>query len=313
LRFLVTGSSGFIGAAMAHRLAKRGEDVHVFLRDASRAWRLEGMLPKLSAYAVDLKDRDAVFRAVSDIKPDVIFHFAAYGAYWHQKDAKATIETNLLGTVNLLEACRSAGFRCFVNAGSSSEYGIKEKPMAETDLPEPNSIYGVTKSAATLYCRHMARDFGLPVVMLRIFAAYGYFEEPGRLIPSLVVPSLKNESPRLSTPTSVRDFIFVEDVLDAFERAAETDAARGEILNIGTGVQHSVGEAADLVRKLTGCRKEVVWGAEEKKQPEPKVWAADMSKTQRILRWKPGHDFESGLEKTVDWFRANLANYPCYV
>jgi len=308
-RILITGASGFIGACLARELAEHGDEVHLFLRNTSNLWRLNGLQDRFEIHRVDITDAENVKAAVREIRPDIIYHLATYGAYARQKDEKSAMETNVWGTVNLLNACASVGFERFVNVSSSSEYGIKDKPMREDDVLEPNGIYGVTKATATLYCQYMAHNKGLPITMFRVFAAYGYYEEPSRLIPSLIVPCLKNESPKLSSPDSVRDFIFVEDVIEALKRSTEVPGACGEIMNLGTGKQHTVKEAAEIVRELTGCKKEPHWNAVEKTGEEPKKWVADMTKTERILKWKPKHSLESGLKKTAQWFSSNMGHY----
>jgi nucleoside-diphosphate-sugar epimerase len=304
---LITGASGFVGACLARRLAGRCT-VHLFLREGSARWRLEDMADKFRIRNVDLSNRNAVEKAVNEIRPHVIYHLAAYGGYSHQTDAKMMVETNVSGTVNLLDACAGSDFERFVNVGTSSEYGVKERAMKETDLLEPNGLYGITKAAAAHYCMHMARS-SLPVTSFRIFAAYGYFESPGRLIPSLILSALRDERPRLSSPSSVRDFIFIEDIMEALELAAVKEKACGEILNLGTGRQHTVEEAARAALDIAGCGKEPEWGAVENRRKEPKVWHADMSKTKAVLGWEPKHDLASGLTKDIDWFRANMGRY----
>ena len=305
---LITGASGFLGACLARSLVDGGQDVHIVLRDRSRLWRLQDRLGDFSVHQADLMDYQSLSAVMKEVRPQTVYHLAAYGAYAHQKDLKASVETNLLGTMNLVNACGEYA-ESVVNASTSSEYGPKARPMREVDLPEPNSAYGVTKAAATLYCQHMARENGMPITTFRIFAAYGYYEEPIRLIPSLIIPFLKGDHPKLSSPDSVRDFIFVEDIIDAFTKAAKTRAARGQILNLGTGKQHTLGEVAAMVKDITGAGKDVQWGAAQKRQAEPAVWRADMSKTRKVLGWKPKYGLRDGLRKCVGWYRANLALY----
>jgi len=305
---LITGASGFIGACLARSLADSGQEVHLVLRDAAKSWRLQGKEGSFSVHTADITDYAALSAAVKEIRPQQVYHLAAYGAYAHQKDPKASVETNVLGTINIVNTC-SEYAESIINASTSSEYGVKNHSMHEDDVLEPNSIYGVTKSAATLYCSHMARENGVPITTFRIFAAYGYYEEPVRLTPSLIMPFLKNESPRLSSPDSVRDFIFVEDIIDAFTKAAKTKAARGQILNLGTGTQYTIGEVAAIVKNLTGSGKNALWGATEKKRQEPSMWLADMTKTKKVLGWKPKYKLRDGLRKCVSWYKANQALY----
>jgi nucleoside-diphosphate-sugar epimerase len=307
-KILVTGASGFIGSCLARHLLEKGDEVHLFLREGSKQWRLQDVLPRFQVHKVDLANRESVFSAVSGIRPDVIYHLATYGAYAQQKDPQLSVSTNVLGTMNLADSCREFG-GAMVNVSTSSEYGIKNHPIREDDVLEPNSLYGVSKSAATLYCSHLSRDFGVPITTFRIFAAYGYYEEPMRLIPSLIVSYLKNAPPRLASPDSVRDFIFIEDIISAFEKAPDTPAAKGQILNLACGKQHTISELATVVKKLTGSSLDPVWGSTQKKQSEPPMWVADMSKTRKALGWEPSNSLDAGLEKSVAWYRKNLSLY----
>jgi nucleoside-diphosphate-sugar epimerase len=305
---LITGASGFLGASLARSLADANQDVHLVLRNSFRPWRLQDRLSDFSIHLADLADYKSLSAAVSEVQPQTVYHLAAYGAYAHQKDLKAGVETNLLGTMNLVNACDGCA-ESIINVSTSSEYGLKDRPMREDDLLEPNSAYGVTKAAATLYCQHLARENGMPITTFRIFAAYGYYEEPMRLIPSIILPFLNGRSPRLSSPASVRDFIFVEDIINAFIKATNTKAARGQILNLGTGKQHTVGEVAAAVKDVLGTDKPIQWGTVQKKQEEPAIWRADMSKTRNLLGWKPECSLRDGLRKCIRWYGANQALY----
>ena len=307
-RILISGASGFIGACLARSLSDKGQEIHVLLRNQSNLWRIKDKLGAFTTHNVDLLDRDGVFALLKEVRPDIVYHLAAYGAYAYQKDPKSSVLTNILGTINLADASLDHT-GSFINVSSSSEYGIKDHPMREDDLLEPNSIYGTTKAAATLYCHHLARENGAPITTFRIFAAYGYYEDPTRLMPSVILPFLRNESPKLSSPYSVRDFIFVEDITNAFEKAASMHSARGQVLNLGCGIQHPIGEVVSLVKEFTGARKEAIWGSMEKKQLEPTTWVADMSKTKATLEWAPRYDLKAGLKKTVDWYKNNLQLY----
>src|SRR5688500_7874751 len=122
---LVTGSSGFVGACVVHELVRRGQQVHVLLRGGSRPWRLAGLLPQLTVHRADLTDAAATRAVVRAARPRAVLHLAAYGAYESQADARAILQTNILGTYNLLEASADEGVEVFVNTGSSSEYGFK--------------------------------------------------------------------------------------------------------------------------------------------------------------------------------------------
>jgi nucleoside-diphosphate-sugar epimerase len=167
-----------------------------------------------------LDDRSAVERAVRRIKPEWIFHLAAHGAYSWETDVDRILATNVGGTVNLVRAGLRAGFDALVNAGSSSEYGFKKKAPGEREWVEPNSHYAVAKVAATHFCRLTAQRERVKIATLRLYSVYGPWEDPGRLMPTMVVQGLAGKLPPLVDPRVARDYVYVDDVSEAFVRAA---------------------------------------------------------------------------------------------
>jgi nucleoside-diphosphate-sugar epimerase len=302
---LVTGASGFIGANLVRRLVALRPDVHVLLRDEAKLWRIQDILPKLNAHRVDLTDRKAVFECVRDVKPRTIFHLAVYGAYPFQKDVAKIEATALHGTMNLLDAAEESGFDAFINVGSSSEYGFKNAPMKETDVLEPNSHYAVFKAAATNYCAYEAASKELPVITLRPFSVYGPYEEPTRLVPTLLDKLLQGTLPPLASPDIARDYTYVDDFVDACLAAAAHPEFGGQVFNVGSGRQTTLKEIVDLAIKLTGAEVTPQWGTMGARIWDQKVWVADVSKSKEKLGWVSRTDLESGLLKTIAWLKAN--------
>ena len=304
-KVLITGGGGFVGANAVRAFLAMGKEVHVLEYPGCDLWRLKDIQEKITVHTADIANYEELEPLIQNIKPEVILHFAAYGAYQGtQQDVEKTIQTNLLGTINLVRSCSKVGFRAFVHTGSSSEYGIKDQPMKETDTLEAYNLYGITKAAATLYCQNAAKKDGLPIVIIRPFAVYGPFEEQTRLIPTLVMSYLKGESPKLSTSDSVRDFVFVEDVVAAYMAAIQNiEKAKGEIFNVGTGVQYTIGQAADMVQNIIGSNLKPEYGQIPQAQKEPTHWVADISKAKALLGWQPGYTIEQGLDKTIRWFK----------
>ena len=301
---LVTGAGGFIGANLAYRLCNDGYDVHLVVRPRSDLWRLDGVGEHADIHETDLVDANAVGRLVNAVKPDLIFHAAAHGGYPTQSDVRRMLAVNVLGTINLLGACLERGFTGFVHTGSSSEYGFKRHAPREDDYLEPNSEYAVTKAAATLYCRHIAVDRGINVTTLRLYSAYGPWEEPTRLIPSLITKGLAGEIPDLVSPDVARDYVYVDDVVGACLAAAS--AEDGEIYNLGTGVQTTLSDVVEIARRVMGVEAEPRWGTMPDRSWDTSVWVADSGRLQRKLGWRPQRGFETGLRQTVDW----LCNTP---
>jgi nucleoside-diphosphate-sugar epimerase len=303
-RVLITGASGFVGAHLARRALSAGADVHAMVRSSSDLWRLEGVLSRLTVHWADLTDAEATRTAVLTARPDCVFHLAVLGAYPFQRDAEAIIQTNVFGTWNLLKACAEIDYEVFVNAGSSSEYGSKQFAMRETDVLEPNSYYAVSKSAQSLLCQHVARSENRPICTLRLFSVYGYFEEPTRLIPTLIRRCLAGQDLNMVSPSTARDFVFIDDVADAFLSVAEHSVAQGEIINIGTGVQHALEQVVQLVLELTGARVDVHWNEIPPRIWDTDTWVADITRSRRLLNWIPRTSLREGLERTIDWHRS---------
>lgn len=302
MSILVTGASGFVGGALVRRLIGEGKEVHILLRSESSRQRLEG-LDGLRVHIADLRDADGVAALVSEIRPRIIYHCAVYGGFSSQRDTAAIFDTNLIGTIHLLQACERVGFDRFINTGSSSEYGIKNYPMRENDPGEPLGDYGIAKCAATMFCRSEAILKNLPVVTLRLFSPYGPWDDQKRFIPYLIRSLLAGEAPRLSTPRSVRDYIYIDDVLDLYQAVTDSAIIPGDVYNAGSGRQHTIGEVAEIIHRITGGLQPV-WGQEVSHRPEPETWVADISKTAAEFGWQPSRTLEEGLLRTVEWFRA---------
>jgi UDP-glucose 4-epimerase len=303
-RVLLTGATGFVGANLARRLLADGHEVHVLTRPGRDQWRLKEIRQALIVHEVDLVDADAVDTAVSQADPEWVFHLAAYGAYPTQTDLGQAVQTNVMGTLNLVRACSDRGVAAIVNAGSSSEYGLKDHAPLEGEWLEPNSDYAATKAAATIMSSHIARSRGLNLTTLRLYSVYGPFEEPSRLVPALVLCGLRSTLPSLVNPGVARDFVYVDDVTEAFLLAARAQSdGDGLVYNVATGMQTTMGQAVEAIRRLLPVKAEAEWGSMPDRQWDTNVWVGDSGRIRDRLGWKP-RSFDEGLRLTVEWFRA---------
>ncbi|WP_171635032.1 NAD-dependent epimerase/dehydratase family protein [Paenibacillus plantarum] len=306
MRILVTGATGFVGSCLARRLIVDGYDVHIFTRSSSDKWRIRDLLTHVTEHDVDLRDPDRIRERVSAIRPEVIFHAAVYGGFSFQNDAASIYAMNVQGTIQLLSACERAGFAAFINLGSSSEYGMKSAPMRETDLLEPIGDYAVSKAAATLYCRTRAVEQQFPVVTLRLFSPYGPWDDPKRYIPYVIRSMLSRQRPQVSVPTSVRDYIYIDDAVEACVRAMQGTPCTGEIINVGSGSQVSIGEVAGMLTEIIGMEFEPQWGKNVRKKIEPTIWSADIGKSKQLWGWDPIVTLREGLIRTVEWNKEHM-------
>jgi nucleoside-diphosphate-sugar epimerase len=156
----------------------------------------------------------------------------------------------------------------------------------------------------------MAKKLNLPIVTMRLFAVYGYFEEKERLIPTIIKSCLTDTELKLSSPHSVRDFIFIEDVIAAYLAAIKRiQKIKGEIFNIGSDRQNTIDETVNIIKKITHSTIKPQYGQIEMAQYEPKNWVADISKIKNKLGWQPKYNLRGGLEKNIEWFKKNLSFY----
>lgn len=302
-RALVTGGTGFVGANLVRRLLEDGHDLGLLAGPNHDPWRLAELSGKVRWLEASIETGAGLDELVADFKPQWVFHLAAHGAYSWQRDQAAILRTNVLGTANLLEACLRAGFEIFVNTGSSSEYGSKDHAAREDEPLEPDSPYAVGKAAATWYCSQSARATGAPIVTLRLYSVYGPYEEPRRFIPQLVARGLEGSLPPLANPVTARDFVYVDDVCDAYVRVAAGSVVPGAVYNVGTGVQTTLGQAVELARRVLRVEAEPGWKSMPDRTWDTSTWLADTSRLRERLGWSPPTDLEHGLTHTADWMR----------
>jgi dolichol-phosphate mannosyltransferase len=305
MRALVTGAGGFVGANLVRQLLAAGHEVVAWVRPGGAEWRLRELARDLELVEIDLLDPDAVASAVPRARAEWVFHLATHGAYPWQRDSERIMQTNLVATVRLLAACEREGFAAFVHAGTSSEYGFQDHAPSERELVDPNSDYAVMKAAASLHCRFVSRREDLHIITLRLYSVYGPWEQPGRLMPTLVACGLAGTLPPLVSPDTPRDFVSARDVDRAFLLAAErTELPRGTILNVASGRQTTLREVVEVARRELGVAVEPQWGTEPQREWDAPVWVGDPAHAQRLLGWSAEDDLETGFKALADWLRA---------
>ncbi len=305
-KVLITGASGFVGSNLARSLLSKGHEITLLLRQDHTPWRIRDIRQDVRIEIADICDADTTGRVVRNAKAQWIFHLAAHGAYSWQRDIMRILQTNVMGTANLIHACIKEGFEVFVNTGSSSEYGFKDHAVGEHEPLEPNSYYAVAKGSATMFCQYTARSLGLRIPTLRLYSAYGPFEEPTRLIPTLILNGLGNRLPPLVNPDVARDFIYVDDVVNAYFLAVTTrQDDPGAIYNVGSGLQTTIREVVDLACRLLNVSVEPQWGSMQERIWDTDAWVADTKKIAEQLGWRAACSLEHGLRKMIDWIELN--------
>lgn len=279
MNIAVSGSNGFIGSHLVKRLRNEGHGVLPIPRNHLK-------------YPNDLGDLFKTF------PPDYIIHLAAYGNHSSQKEPSEMLNVNVIGTYNLLTSLNNVPFKGFINIGSSSEYGIKDGPMSENDVPETDTFYGATKVAGTYLARAFAREYKRNIVTVRPFSVYGPGEADFRFIPT--VCHALNENKVISVATEpMHDWIYIDDFVDGVMRVVENiERLSGQIINIGTGEQYSNLEIVMLLEKVSGKTLIFdIFGMSDMRTYDSHSWVAENRKLKK-LGWLPKHSIVDGLKKT---------------
>jgi nucleoside-diphosphate-sugar epimerase len=307
--YLITGASGFIGSCLLRALLAKNKNVHILLRKEANVWRIQDLLRETKVHFDDLSDADRLSKLTKKIKPDIIYHLAAYGAYSSQDDADLCIKTNILGTWNLLKATSNVDYELFVNTGSSSEYGFKKTAMKESDSLEPASDYAVTKSSQTLLCSYFAKKNKKPVVTLRPFSIYGPYEDKNRFVPTLLRSLYLSQKMNLVAGNISRDWLYVDDMVRAYLLTDKLKKQGGEVFNIGTASQNTIEDVVKSAVKVTGKTTDFRWGKMKNRKWDTSCWVADIAKAKKLLGWSPRFNLEQGLLRTWTWFKKNAVYY----
>jgi nucleoside-diphosphate-sugar epimerase len=309
-KVFITGITGFVGSNIARACINCGYEVHGLVREASSLWRVKDVLSKLHLHKGELTDLQKLKELVLDINPETILHLAIFGGRPNQINEMEIINSNFIGTFNLINACESINYTCFINTGSSSEYGIKEKPMNENDCCSPVNLYGITKLSTTHYCNLTAATKNRNIGTIRLFSPFGNFEEKGRLFPDIIINAISNKDIKLGNPAAVRDFIHIDDVVDLYMKVIEDpEKIKGEIFNCGFGQQHSIEYVANNILKIANSKSKIFFNTHSGRDSDTKTWVSDITKVTNVFKWKPSLSFDESLNKCYQWFSRNLDLY----
>jgi dTDP-glucose 4,6-dehydratase len=311
-RALVTGAAGFIGSHLVEALAGRGARVRAFVRYNSRSDAgFLAELPPAAADAVeivrgDITDGAAVAEAMAGI--DSVFHLAAVVSVAYSfRHPRETVSVNVMGTLNILEAARTTRPRRIVHSSSSEVYGTaRTVPIGEDHPLQAQSPYAASKVAAEKLCESFHRAYGVPVVVLRPFNTYGPRQSPRAVIPAIARQVLNEPQVRLGALWPRRDFTYVSDTVAGFMLAAEAEAVEGEVINLGTGAEISVGALAERINAIAGAAVPVVTDEQRLRPADSEVGrlVSDNRRAAERIGWRPAMSLDEGLAHTIEAMRA---------
>ncbi len=295
---LVTGATGFIGRHLVDRLLEEGSRVSALAREPGGMpdrWSRRGLV----VHHGDVTDRRAVSRAVDAASPAVLFHLASTSFNPPTTDPREHVAVICGGAVNVLAAVDGAATRV-VHAGSGAEYGAGSRLREDHSL-EPTTVLGAAKAAASLLMQAFARAGGASTVVLRLFTPYGPGERASRLVPSAVLAALRGEDVRISDGRQQRDFVYVDDVVEALLLAGAATLSPGATFNVCSGKGTSIREVAELILELVGGRGKVVSGAMPTRPDEVWELSGENDAARRDLGWEPLVDLREGLRRSIAW------------
>jgi NAD dependent epimerase/dehydratase len=314
---LVTGAGGFIGSHLSELLTRSGADVRAFVRYTSRGdhgW-LEQVAPEtadaIDVFRGDLANPEAVRSAIKG--RDVVFHLGALVpipySYRHPREF---VTANVEGTLNVLEAARAEEPARIVHTSTSEVYGTAQRvPIDEHHPLHPQSPYAASKVGADQLALSYHRSFETPVVVARPFNTYGPRQTARAVIPTIVAQALTRDVVELGATSPTRDFLYVEDTAAGMVACAEAEHVEGEVINLGTGKEISVGELAERILRAVGRDVSLAVDDDRLRPPESEVerLLADTSKARRLLAWEPHIDLDTGLRRTIEWLSGSLDAY----
>jgi len=315
---LVTGACGFIGSHLVERLVEDGAKVTAFVYyNSFNHWgwldRLpEGTLKKVKVFSGDVRDFSCVKEAMRG--REVVFHLAALiGIPYSYIAPSSYVDTNVKGTLHILQAARETKVAKVIHTSTSEVYGTAQYvPMDEDHPLQGQSPYAATKIGADMLALSFHRSFGLPVAICRPFNTYGPRQSARAVIPTILAQSLSRQGNiRLGNTETTRDFNFVTDTVDGFIKIAEAEKSIGEVINIGSGREISIVSLVKALSKISGWKIRV---KKESRRVRPsksevfRLWA-DNRKARKILGWKPRISLEEGLLQTFQWLTRNQSHY----
>jgi nucleoside-diphosphate-sugar epimerase len=304
-RILVTGANGFIGANMTRRLVHEGADVVPAVGPSGEKWRIDDL--PIEPIKLDVTDFDNVVELIEKYKPSHIINLATYGVYRDQKEAQLIYHTNATGIANIAKAALGSQIDMVINTGSVFEYGSLPGMMSEEMIGEIRNPYDEAKIAGTNISNNFYQQFGLPIVTLRLFTTYGPFEDSRRLVAGTILKMLREQEVIMS-PDSIRDFVYVNDVVDAYMATLDNPQAVGEIINIGSGQPHTVGEVVNLIARESDSKSTITSTQDYVAANDSKCWA-NIDKARQIINWSPQTTLEEGLRETIEWYKTNSIKY----
>jgi|APSaa5957512622_1039677.scaffolds.fasta_scaffold34007_2 nucleoside-diphosphate-sugar epimerase len=293
----VTGATGFIGSHLVRSLLKKGCEVHITVRADNNNNHITDILDKCIVHKIDLTNHSKVAEIVKEIKPQTLFHLAAYGVDYRQRDETKAKEVNIKATVNLFNSFRGTSF---IHTSTASVYGPIDRPLTEKDPILPRTLYGKTKALSVKKLTRLNKSKNVILVVLRPFGIYGPMDGEYKLIPEIIKKLSQGQALKFTYGNQVRDYLFVDDLVEAYYKAAQLDTSG--IFNVGSGKGYTHKYIAlKIAEELKVNSKLIKFGAIPYRPNESMYSVANIDVTRKVMRWEPTTSMGIGIRKTLNW------------
>lgn len=291
---LCTGAGGFLGSSIARRFRK--EDIVLTSLHAQQDRQIIGL---------DLSDGLRVIEAFSQWKPSVVFHLGAVvNLSRDYLTAKATLETNILSTLNILEACKRNPPDLFVFASTEEVYGDSPLPYREDMTPRPPSPYAVSKVACEQLVRMYSREAGFSSVIFRIGTMYGPYQPETRFIPSIIRSAIAGKDIKINSGKKSRDYVYIDDIVEAFVLTRQQKLSHNTtVINLGGGVTVRLIDLVARIIQETGSSSQIITGSIPERTDEAEQWLMENSKAKQLLGWEPRTSLTDGVRSACEYYR----------
>jgi len=310
-KILVTGAGGFIGSHLVEELVKKGYKVRAFVHYNSFnrwGWLDYGdkkIKNSIEIFAGDVRDPNGVKESMRNI--DVVFHLAALiGIPYSYHSPDTYVDTNIKGTLNILQAARGLDIEKVICTSTSEVYGTAQfVPITEEHPINPQSPYSATKASADFLALSFYRSFNLPLSIIRPFNTYGPRQSARAVIPTIITQIASGKTRiKLGSISPTRDLTYVKDTVEGFIKVAESEKSIGKVINIGSNFAISIEDLAILISKLMNTKIKIEEEAQRQRPEKSEVerLCADNANAKRLLEWSPKYTLEEGLKETINWF-----------
>lgn len=306
---LVTGGHGFIGSHLIKKLLSKGAHISILAKKHANLWRLKTVLKDIQIWNGDIIDTVQVQKIIERTQPDYLFHLVADSVHSLQNNSISKIQTNIMGTANIMEAVKLVGCKKVINLGSSSEYGMSKTPIHENTPLNPQDLYGMTKAAATQIAHHIALKNKINIVTLRPFNIFGEGAPKGNFFSYIISQLIQDKEVFLSKCIQTRDYCYIENIITGLILAATNTKIKNEIFNIGSGETYPLKYFVEKIFQHFDSQKRPQYGSISYSSNERMEVPSDISKIQKILDWEITIHLEKGIQRTIEWYKNNQDSY----